>query len=188
MLSDLETPLNSALEAISRTVGILEDLHTELAASAPIDYEGYLNFLREDPIGQQEAIGLSWLKPRMQEGFDSVDDFVTFLSDQNYSAFEIALRRLSDQITHYVKSNYPHYDPKYVDYLDSQRKFLIECIGLLHPQHSARVAFSNVGEGDFFDRRSMIAVPEAARGKVRHVYAQGIPRLTTGNKAIVHVK
>jgi len=183
MLDDLDAPLSSVLGCINDTVNILEALHTALAKNAPLDYHGFLDFLQNDTIGQKEAIGLSWLRPRMEEGFETVTEFTNFLTAQNYGSFEVALKRMSDHIAYVIKSTYPNVDREYIAYLDAQRKFLAGHLNLFFP--SSPIAFSEIQDGDFFDRNSMISVRDVRGGRVAEVYIQGIPRF--GSKAVVRV-
>lgn len=182
-LEDLESPIETALSEISETVLSLESLHAELLASMPLDYQGFLEFIRDDPAGQNTKIYEN-LKVYTEGRVPNAEDLAAMLAGK-YN-IDNKIKRLSDSIRHIVEDAYPNYDQDYLGYLLEQRTFLVKILNMFHPR-GRPVEFSDIQPGDRYKPTTMSPVPsDVVSGNVEYVYAQGIPGLRL--PAVVRVK
>ena len=183
-LQDLESPIETALSEISETVLSLESLHAELLASMPLDYQGFLEFIRDTPFGEHTQL-YEDLEIYTEGRVPNAEDLAAMLAEPKFKP-DNKLKRLSDEIRNFVRTNYPNYDQDDLDYLLKQRKFLVDSVNMF--QRSARpVEFTDLEPGMRFVPNTMYAIPQnVVSGDIEYVYAQGIPALKV--KAVVRVK
>lgn len=185
-LQDIESPVKAVLSEISEAVSSLESLHAELVASMPLDFQGFLEFIRDDPGGRHTGIYRD-LEVYTEGRMPNADDLAEMLTGVGFKvSLTNRMKFLSDYIRNYVRNNYPSYDRAYLAYLSENLAFLVTIVNTFHPL-SKPLTFSDIQPGDRYKPTTMSPVPsDVVSGNVEHVYAQGLPNI--GLSAVVRVK
>ena len=185
-LQDLESPVEAVLSEISEVSSSLESLHAELLASMPLDFQGFLEFIRDDPGGRHTDVYRD-LEGHTEGRMPNADDLAEMLTGAGFaSSITNRIKRLSDYIKGYLKNNHQNYDRAYLTYLLENLEFLVKITNTFHPLREP-LEFSEIEPGDRYNPNTMTAFPsDVVSGNVEYVYAQGLPRIRLN--AIVRVK